>query len=118
MNDYQIWGFTYLNIEDSGINAITGDNEESEYEFNIPCFNGLSWFSSNGKFFIGEYPKFKELTEKQLKEIENYCGYEPEDGEYGVIMGALGVIHEVSKEMFDMTVTVYPVTTMDEDNLG
>ena len=50
--------------------------------------------------------------------IEDYCGYEPEAGEYGVIMGALGLVREVSKEMFDMTVSAYPVTTIDEDNLG
>lgn len=118
MKQYQIWGFTYLNYGENHLNAITGDKEESYWEFNIPCFDGLAWFAAHGKFFLCYYPKYDELTEKQFGTIEDYCGYEPEDGEYGVIMGALGTIREVSKEMFDMTVAAYPVTTMDEDNLG
>lgn len=118
MKDYQIWGFTYLDYEREDINAITGDKNESEEEFNIPCFDGLAWFAVRGKFFLCYYPKFEQLTEQQRDEINDYCGYYPDDGEYGVVMGALGVIHEVSREIFDMTVAAYRVTVMDEDNLG
>lgn len=118
MHNYQIWGFTYLNYGKKNVNAITGDKNESDEEFNVPCFDGIAWFASNGNYYIAYYPKYKELTGSMIDIIEDYCGYKPEEGEYGVIMGALGIIRKVSKEMFDMTVAAYPVTTIDEDNLG
>ena len=118
MKQYQIWGFTYINYGENHLNAITGDKNEADEEFNVPCFDGLAWFAAQGKFFLCYYPKYKELTNAHFRAIKAYCGYKPEDGEYGVIMGALGTIREVSKDMFDMTVTAYPVTTIDEDNLG
>ena len=118
MHNYQIWGFTYLNYGKKNINAITGNKNESDEEFNIPCFDGIAWFASDGKFFVAYYPKYKELTKTMFSIIEDYCGYEPKEGEYGVIMGALGIVREVSKEMFDITVSAYPVTAIDKDNLG
>ena len=101
MKDYQLWGFVYLNVSKDNINAITGTKEESDKEELIPCFDGFSFFTFNGHYYLAYYPKFTLLTKEHMKEIEKYCGYEPENGEFGVIMGALGSIVEVSKEHYD-----------------
>ena len=100
MEDYQIWGFVYLNFGNDDINAITGNKEESETEFEIPCFDGVAYFKAQGKCYVAHYPKYDELTDEQFGNIEDYCGYEPERGEFGVIMGALGEIHRVSARTY------------------
>lgn len=118
MNDYQIWGFTYLNCGSKNFNAITGTKEEADEEFNIPCFDGVAYFEACGKYYVARYPKYDELTDKQRTGIKQYCGYEPEKGEYGVIMGALGKIRQVSIKEYYLVIKEYQVTIMDEDNLG
>ena len=118
MNDYQIWGFTYLSFGKDYINAITGTKEEADEDFNIPCFDGVAYFEACGKHYVARYPKYKELTKEQRRAIEDYCGYEPEEGEYGVIMGALGTIIRVSAKAYNLVIKAHPVTIMDEDNLG
>lgn len=100
MEDYQIWGFTYLNFGDDNINAITGTKEESDTEFEIPCFDGVAYFKAGCKYYVSNYPKYDELTDEQFGTIEEYCGYKPERGEFGVIMGALGEIHRVSARTY------------------
>ena len=100
MTDYQLWGFTYLNYGKDDINVITGTKEESEYEEEIMCYDGISIFSFKGHFYIGHYPKIKDLTDSQKNIVRRYCGYEPEDGEFGVVMGALGEIEEVSESLY------------------
>lgn len=114
MKDYQIWGFTYLNFGKDDINAITGNKEESETEFEIPCFNGVAYFKAMGKYYVARYPKVSELTEEQMDEIEEYCGYEPENDEYGVIMGALGEIKRVCARDYYLVAAAHPVECCDK----
>lgn len=104
MKDYQEWSFSYLGLE-NGINAITGDTSEAESEFGVLCFDGTAYFTVNGRYYLAHYPKLKWLTEEQKRIVEVYCGYRPEEGEYGVVMGALGVIEEVNKAYYDHIVT-------------
>lgn len=118
MFDYQIWGFTYLNFGSKNINAITGDKTEADVEFNIPCFDGVAYFEALGKYYVARYPKYDELTDEQRTRIKQYGGYEPERGEYGVIMGALGNIKMVSAKNYYLVAAAHPVTVMDEDRLG
>lgn len=100
MKNYQIWGFTYLNFGDKNINAITGTKEESDTEFEIPCFDGVAYFKARGRYYVANYPEYKELTDDMKSRVKRYCGYEPLDGEYGVIMGAFGEIHRVSARTY------------------
>ena len=104
MVDYQLWGFVYLNVGDDGINAITGTKEESEFEEEIQCFDGFSCFTFRGHYYVAKYPKLSELTDVQKSEIKRYCGYEPESGEFGVVMGALGEVLEIDKTEYDKIV--------------
>lgn len=100
MKKYQMWSFSYLVKAKTGKNVLTGDFEESDEEISIPCFDGYSFFQANGKYYTAKYPKHNELTADQRDEIISYCGYFPYDGEYGVIMGALGKVSECSKEAY------------------
>ena len=115
MKKYEIWEFTYLNYGKDNINAITGTKEEADSEHEIPCFNGISYFSLNGKFFVAEYPKYNKLTRDEIASIEIYCGFSPFAGCYGVIMGALGQIREVSKEEYEEIAKMYPLRKKDLD---
>ena len=100
MKNYQTWGFTYLNYEKDDINVITGTKEEAECEKEILCYDGISIFSFKGHFYLARYPKINELTDSQKETVRKYCGYVPEDGEFGVVMGALGIIEEISSSRY------------------
>ena len=101
MKDYQMWGFVYLNFGKENTNVITGTRQEAEEEHEIPCFDGISYFKFGGKCYVARYPKFAELTEEDKDAVKYYCGYKPEYGEFGVIMGALGDIQMVSEKEYD-----------------
>ena len=109
MEDYQIWGFTYLSFGNKNVNVITDNREEADAEFEVPCFDGVAYFEAHGNHYVARYPKYDELTEKQMKTIEMYCGYRPYRGEYGVIMGALGKIIMVSEKDFYLVVAAHPL---------
>ena len=98
MKKYQIWGFNYINK--NGINVITGNENESEHEVYVLCFDGISFFVVNGKFYVAKYPKMRKLNSYYKEKIKEYCGYEPKAGEYGVIMGALGIVIECDYPSF------------------
>ena len=117
MAKYQVWGFTYL-ADSKGVNVLTGNNEEVDGEFNIPCFNGIAFFKVNNKCYIARYPKIQSLTKDDKETIEKYCGYIPESGEYGVICGALGKITECSHSLYEACCNTYPVTKKDKAILG
>ena len=117
MKDYQIWGFVYLNFGNDDINAITGNKEESETEFEIPCFDGVAYFKAQGKCYVARYPKYDELTDEQRTRIKQYGGYEPEIGEYGVIMGALGEIKRVCVRDYCLVAATHPVEYCDKEKV-
>lgn len=108
---YQMWGFSYINC--AGMNALTGNQEEYDGEVEIPCFNGFAGFSRGGKFYILTYPRLERLTASQREDVEAYCGYEPESGEYGVVCGALGDCKEVSKDEFIGMASQYQMPVKD-----
>lgn len=108
---YQMWGFCY--IECDGINALTGNQDEYDGEIEIPCFNGFAAFSRGGKFYTLTYPRLERLKNNQKRIVEDYCGYEPESGEYGVICGALGECKEASKEEFIEMTSNYQMPVKD-----
>ena len=92
---YQLWGFNFLTTNvDRNTNIITNNNQESEHEVIVPCFDGFSFFQLNGKYYVSKYPKFNKLNQSNKDKIKDYCGYYPNAGEYGVIMGALGITIE------------------------
>ena len=99
MKKHQVWGFNY--IEKNGINLITGTKEESEEEFNVTCFDGIAIFEARGKCYVAKYPRIRILNNYYKDKIKNYCGYYPSAGEYGVIMGALGLVIECDKNTYD-----------------
>lgn len=99
MKKYQVWSFCYV-ADERGINVLNGTREETDYEADVLCFDGIAFLCANGKYFIMTYPKIRTLTYEQKDEIEDYCGYVPSSGEYGVIAGALGVAREVSVDEF------------------
>lgn len=123
MRNYQIWSFCFIaqNTNDY-INVLTGTGEESEFEVEIPCFNGLSYFKveRNGvtHYYSMSYPKITHLNSHQNEIIENYCGYFPTAGEYGVIAGALGVCIETDKATFDFYSKKYPLPNKARKRLG
>lgn len=117
MFDYQIWGFTYLNFGKDDINVITGTKEEADCEAKFPCFDGVAYFTFLGKYYIAQYPKLSELTDKQKEIVEQYCGYKPETGEYGVVMGALGEIYNVTKTTYKYYEASYEVSKQDRQKL-
>jgi len=88
---FQKYGFSYINDE-NGNNILTGNKNEADEEKEIYCFNGYAVFKHNGKTYMMRYPKIQQLTDKMRDEIENYCGYAPEAGEYGVIAMTYGKI--------------------------
>lgn len=116
MAKYQLWGFTYI-VEKDGINALNGTMEETEDEIEIPCFNGVAYFSRGDKFYLITYPTIQSLTDVQKETIEDYCGYQPESGEYGVICGALGYCAEVPFEVFLKYASKYQLKKKDWDAL-
>lgn len=97
---YQKWGFVYL-ADENGANVITGTKEEADEEFEIPCFNGFSFFKANNKRYIMNYPTIQSLSAEEKLIVEKYCGYKPSAGEYGVIAGALGKIKECGVELYN-----------------
>ena len=106
MTNYQLWGFTYLNDEErDGINAITNSFEEADCEHDIVCFDGFAYFSFHGHYYIGRYPTLESLTDEQKQKVKSYCGYEPEDGEFGVVMGALGEIDGIPEARYEYDVS-------------
>lgn len=116
---YQIWGFSYLaNYLNDGINILTGNKDEYDYEFEIPCFDGLAYFKLNNHYYVIHYPVYKSLTDEQKHSVRFYCGYEPEDGEYGVICGALGVISEISESAFNSLCVSYPLSKKEKEYLN
>lgn len=117
MKKYQIYGFNYLSRNTNGINVITGTNDESEYEFEIPCFDGLSYFKVNGEYYVAYYKKMNKLNSHDKELISDYCGYEPCAGEYGVILGALGVVIQTDKKTFDNYSKQYPIKEKDKKRL-
>ena len=114
---YQIWSFSYL-ADKNGVNVINGTKQEADDEFEIPCFNGFSFFKANGKFYLIHYPKIQFLRNSQKEEICFYCGYEPNAGEYGVIAGALGMVTECSESVYNDYVACYPIKQKDKKRLG
>lgn len=117
MANYQIWGFTYL-MGINGDNVITGNDKESDIEFEVPCFNGFAFFKANDKCYLMRYPKIQALTSRQKELVEDYCGYEPASGEYGVIAGALGEVRECSYGLYEAFCNTYSVKKKDRDRLG
>ncbi len=113
MKDYQIWGFTNLNFGRKNINTITGNKEEADVEFEIPCVDGIAYYKAQGRCYVARYPKYDELTDVQRTRIKQYCGYEPERGEYGVIMGALGEIKRVCVRDYYLVAAAHPVECID-----
>ena len=100
---YQLYGFNYLTTNrDNETNIINGKKEPSENEFKIACFNGNAFFRINNKYYIAKYPKYNKLRKNHKEKIFNYCGYEPKAGEYGVILGALGIIIECDYKTYTL----------------
>lgn len=107
MKKFQMWEFSFISKNtDRSTNVLTGTHDEGDTEVMIPCFNGKAYFKverENQKhYYCIKYPKIQNLSKKQLEEIERYCGYMPESGEYGVICGALGICIEVSRTVYDI----------------
>ena len=98
MKKYQIWRFNYINK--NAVNLITGTTEESDEELDVLCFDGIAFFKAKGKKYIAKYIKMRKLNNYYKEKVEDYCGYEPTTGEYGVIMGALGIPIEVDNHTF------------------
>ena len=117
MKNYQLWGFTYIAGAFNRKNVITGTNDEADEEHEVPCFDGIAHFKFNGKCYIGVYPKFAQLTSVQKEEVEKYCGHEPEDGEYGVIFGALGSVMRISAVAYKLYENMYKVSDEDKKRL-
>ena len=117
MKDYQIWGFVYLNFGSKNINTITGNKEEADVEFEIPCFDGIAYYKAQGRCYVAHYPKYADLTDEQRARIKQYGGYEPERGEFGVIMGALGDIQRVSAREYNLIAAAHPVSAEDKKRL-
>jgi hypothetical protein len=87
----QKYGFNYISDE-NGINVLTGTKEESDEEKIITCYNGYAVFECNSKTYMMRYPKIQQLTNEMKDEIDEYCGYAPEAGEYGVIAMTFGKV--------------------------
>jgi hypothetical protein len=94
---FQSYGFTYIQDKD-GVNVLTNDKNEAEEEKAVKCFNGYAVFKHNGTTYLMRYPTIQQLTNGMRDEIEAYCGYAPEEGEYGVIAMTFGVVTRSSKE--------------------
>jgi hypothetical protein len=114
MKKFQMWEFSFISKNtDRSINVLTGTHKEDDTEVMIPCFNGMAYFKvergNQTHYYCIKYPKIQALSNKQLEEIEYYCGYMPESGEYGVICGALGICIEVSKIIYDINRKIYPL---------
>ena len=108
MKNYQLWGFNFLTTNrDKETNIITGTKEESQYDYYVFCFDGISCFGVNNKFYIAKYPKMRKLNDYYKEKVCNYCGYYPQSGEYGVVMGALGITIECSEQAFVQTLKDY-----------
>ena len=105
---HQNWGFTYL-ANGRGKNIITNSFKESEEEFIIPCFNGFSFFEINGKFYTMTYPRIECLTNEQKEMVEEYCGYYPSAGEYGVIVGTFGEINQCEEIYYEYYCKTYKI---------
>lgn len=114
MKNYQIWNFCFIAQNTKKyINVLTGTGEESKLEVSIPCFNGLAYFKIEHNnvihYYFMSYPKISKLNSRQKDVIENYCGYTPSAGEYGVIAGALGICIETDKATFEYFSKKYPL---------
>lgn len=117
MANYQIWGFSYI-MGNSGVNVLNGTDKDLESEFEIPCFNGFSFFKANGKCYTMRYPKIQELTDSQKSAIEDYCGYAPSAGEYGVIACTFGEVNECSLGLYEACCNTYHIKKKDRERLG
>jgi hypothetical protein len=117
MANYQIWGFSYIDGK-NGENVINGTFSDVESEFEIPCFNGIAFFKANGKCYVMRYPKIQKLSAREKDYVEDYCGYAPTAGEYGVIAGAFGKVQECSQGMYEAFCNTYPVKKKDRERLG
>lgn len=116
MRKHQLWGFNFLaSNRDKSVNIITGTKKESEKELIVPCFNGVSYFRIGDKFYVSKYPKFTSLNDYQKQKVCDYCGYYPTSGEYGVIMGALGITIECDVETYKMFAKEYGPSLSQKD---
>ncbi len=114
MRKHQVWGFNFISKNtNNAINVLTGTCKESEDEVQITCFDGIAFFkvNVNGKvcYYCMKYPKISKLNSHDKEIIENYCGYEPMAGEYGVICGALGICIETDKNTYDYYAKEYGI---------
>ena len=101
MKKYQICGFNFLSTNrDKETNILTGTKQQSKTDFYIACFDGFSFFEYNNKYYIAKYPKIRKLNSYHKEEIRKFCGGGPKAGEYGLIMGALGVIVECDSKTY------------------
>lgn len=106
MKKHQVWGFNFISKgTDERINVLTGTCDESEDEVQITCFDGVAFFEVNRNnrtyHYCIEYPKMNKLTNYEKEIIEDYCGYEPTAGEYGVVCGALGLCFKINKKTYE-----------------
>lgn len=117
MKKYQIWGFNFIpsNVNNEK-NLITGTREKSESEFNVACFDGVAFFKSMGRYYITKYPKYRRLNSYTKEKVRQYCGYYPKSGEYGVIMGAIGITIECDEKTFYDYYKNYSIFIKKEDN--
>ena len=49
----------------------------------------------------------RKLNDYYKGKVYDYCGYYPQSGEYGVVMGALGIIIECSEQAFIQSMKDY-----------
>ena len=118
MKNYQIYGFNYLTDSVTGKNVLTGNFDEADGDFDIPCFDGFSFFCANGKYYECHYPKINSLTESEKKDVLFYCGYKPQSGEYGVILGTFAKADEISEERFKELASKYQLRKKDYSKLS
>lgn len=115
MKKHQLFGFNYItNLSDS-TNVLTGNSEEADHEEVIPCFNGIAFFKANGNYFKMRYKKIQQLDSSDKGKIEDYCGYEPSAGEYGVIAMTFGVAKAISEDEYNKLMVEYPVTQREQE---
>jgi len=122
---YDIHSFSYIDNE-NGVNTLNGTSgkewEEVWEEYPVVCFNGLAYYKATYKdnsvhCFIMTYPKFNELSLEDKHKVENYCGFVPEAGEYGVVCGAFGVLKEITEKQFKEVMRDYPIKKEDYKEL-
>lgn len=101
MKKYQICGFNFLSTNrDKETNILTDTKQQSKTDFYIACFDGFSFFEYNNKYYIAKYPSIRKLNSYYKEKICKFCGGGPKAGEYGLIMGALGVIIECDSKTY------------------